>query len=101
MAEQLSLCRDVDIDHDAVYKYILVQVRTRDKAHNKTVVRGYQWAPFHDKIMEKLSSEVKELALECECIGGGKIKHCSTERTIQVYGKSMVCSVTPHYPVNP
>ena len=47
MAEQLSLCRDVDIDQDAVYKYILEQVRTRDKAHNKAVGRGYQWAPFH------------------------------------------------------
>lgn len=42
-------------------------------------------------IYEKVSEELeKDGHLDCECIGGGRIKHDAQAKKIHVYGYSMV-----------
>ena len=38
---------DVDIESDAVYKYILIRVSDKKSRASKVVVRGYSWADYH------------------------------------------------------
>lgn len=53
---------------------------------------------FVADIYEKVSEELeKDGHLDCECIGGGRIKHDPQAKKIHVYGYSMVresCSKT-------
>lgn len=44
-------------------------------------------ADIYDKVSEELESSGD---LDCECIGGGRIKHDAQEKKIHVYGYSMV-----------
>lgn len=44
-------------------------------------------ADIYDKVSEELE---KDDHLDCECIGGGRIKHDPQDKKIHVYGYSMV-----------
>lgn len=46
--------------------------------------------PFLGDIYEVTTPDIEKLGLECECVGGGRIKHNSQEKTIHVYGYSQV-----------
>lgn len=50
MAKSGSLSRiaDVDIDRNGVFKYILIEVKSKDGT-SKKIVRGYSWAQYHGK----------------------------------------------------
>lgn len=50
-------------------------------------------ADIYDKVSEELE---KDGVLDCECIGGGRIKHDPQGKKIHVYGYSMV----REYPLN-
>ncbi|MBN3284339.1 PHP14 phosphatase, partial [Polyodon spathula] len=39
-------------------------------------------------IFEKIKPDLEKLGLECNCLGGGKIEHNSTEKKIRVFGLS-------------
>lgn len=51
---------------------------------------------FVADIYDKVSGELERSGdLDCECIGGGRIKHDAQEKKIHVYGYSMVRYVMP------
>ncbi|KAM9840952.1 14 kDa phosphohistidine phosphatase [Aulostomus maculatus] len=81
-----------DIDPSGVFKYVLIRIHSKDsdKDDSIEIVRGYGWAEYHADIYEKVSEELeKDGHLECECIGGGRIKHDAQAKKIHVYGYSM------------
>lgn len=41
-------------------------------------------------IYEETTPDIEKLGLECECVGGGRIKHDPSGKTIHVYGYSQV-----------
>lgn len=57
------------------------------------VVYLFLTADIYEKVAEELE---KDGHLDCECVGGGRIKHDAQAKKIHVYGYSMVsasCSV--------
>jgi phosphohistidine phosphatase len=40
-------------------------------------------------IFEKVQPGIEALGLTCDCVGGGRIQHNNTEKSIHVYGYSM------------
>lgn len=81
-----------DIDSSGVFKYVLIRVHSREKGDDSEVdiVRGYATAEFHADIYDKVSEELERSGdLDCECIGGGRIKHDAQEKKIHVYGYSV------------
>uniref|UniRef100_A0A3B4U7A3 14 kDa phosphohistidine phosphatase n=1 Tax=Seriola dumerili TaxID=41447 RepID=A0A3B4U7A3_SERDU len=82
-----------DIDPSGVFKYVLIRVHSREEGDDSEIdiVRGYGWAEYHADIYDKVSEELeKDGHLDCECIGGGRIKHDAQAKKIHVYGYSMV-----------
>ena len=41
-------------------------------------------------IVDRVAPKLSELSISFECIGGGRIKHDATSKTIFVYGYSVV-----------
>ncbi|KAK7896128.1 hypothetical protein WMY93_021453 [Mugilogobius chulae] len=81
-----------DIDPSGVFKYVLIRVHSREENDDSEIdiVRGYGWAEYHADIYEKVSEELeKDNVLDCECIGGGRIRHEPDAKKIHVYGYSM------------
>ncbi|XP_077986817.1 14 kDa phosphohistidine phosphatase-like [Glandiceps talaboti] len=78
----------VDIDSNGKFKYVLIEVHG-DDGISKHIVRGYGWAGFHADVYEKVTPGIEALGLDCECHGGGRIQHNSTDKSILVYGYSM------------
>ncbi|KAF1377290.1 hypothetical protein PFLUV_G00199200 [Perca fluviatilis] len=81
-----------DIDPSGVFKYVLIRVHSREEGDDSEIdiVRGYGWAEYHADIYDKVSEELEKGGrLDCECIGGGRIKHDPQAKKIHVYGYSM------------
>ncbi|XP_035463850.1 14 kDa phosphohistidine phosphatase [Scophthalmus maximus] len=82
-----------DIDPSGVFKYVLIRVHSREEGDDDAgvdIVRGYGWAEYHADIYDKVSEELEKGGhLDCECIGGGRIKHEPQDKKIHVYGYSM------------
>ncbi|XP_061887685.1 14 kDa phosphohistidine phosphatase [Entelurus aequoreus] len=81
-----------DIDPSGVFKYVLIRVHSKEEGDDTEVdiVRGYGWAEFHADIYEKVSEELeKDGLLDCECVGGGRIRHDAQDKKIHVYGYSI------------
>ncbi|CAL4063705.1 unnamed protein product [Meganyctiphanes norvegica] len=81
----LQAVEPVDID-TGKFKYILIKVEEGDDS--KFIVRGYSWAEWHNNIYDKVAPELEGQGLKCSCVGGGKIKHSSEDKTILVFGES-------------
>ena len=49
----LDKLQTVEIEPDGVFKYVLIELKEKDKkdkkGRKKTVVRGFEWAEFHGK----------------------------------------------------
>ncbi|KAJ3605046.1 hypothetical protein NHX12_027097 [Muraenolepis orangiensis] len=81
-----------DIDPTGVFKYVLVRVHSKEEGDDSEIdiVRGYAWAEYHADIYDKVSGQLeKGGVLDCECVGGGRIKHEPTTKKIHIYGYSM------------
>jgi len=88
MEEKLQSVESVKID-EGTFKYILVKVYDPDDEEiSKYIVRGLCSAEYHGDIYEVTTPDIEELGLECDCVGGGRIKHNAQEKTIHVYGYS-------------
>ncbi|KAF8787341.1 14 kDa phosphohistidine phosphatase-like [Argiope bruennichi] len=89
MEEKLNSVESVKID-DGTFKYILVKVYDPDNEDSvfKYIVRGDASAGYHGDIYEVTTPDIEKLGLECECVGGGRIKHDPAAKTIHVYGYS-------------
>ncbi|GIX96955.1 hypothetical protein CEXT_617441 [Caerostris extrusa] len=87
MEEKLQSVESVAID-EGTFKYILVKVYDPDNEESiyKYIVRGVASAEYHGDIYEVTTPDIEKLGLECECVGGGRIKHDPAAKTIHVYG---------------
>ncbi|KAJ8413856.1 hypothetical protein AAFF_G00064540 [Aldrovandia affinis] len=91
-AERLAAIPEADIDPNGTFKYVLIRVHSTEKGDDASVdiVRGYAWAEYHADIYDRVAEELeKGGGLDCECVGGGRIKHDSSAKKIHVYGYSM------------
>ncbi|KAL7854092.1 hypothetical protein AOLI_G00209360 [Acnodon oligacanthus] len=89
-AEQLARIPEADIDPSGVFKYVLIRVHSKQDESYVDIVRGYSWAEYHADIYDKVSGDLERAGgVDCECVGGGRIKHDSAEKKIHVYGYSM------------
>ncbi|RWS06357.1 14 kDa phosphohistidine phosphatase-like protein [Dinothrombium tinctorium] len=77
----------VDIE-TGLFKYVLIKVSDKQTKQEKYIVRGYNWAPYHGDIVEKIEPQLKAMKLSCFCVGGGRIEHDSEAKTIFVFGYS-------------
>jgi len=89
--QRLEAIPDVEIDEDGVFKYVLITVAdSKDESLQKLVVRGNREAEYHADIYEAFCRKTEgPLGMDCQCRGGGRINHNSTEKKILVYGYSM------------
>ncbi|KAM3874581.1 14 kDa phosphohistidine phosphatase [Diretmus argenteus] len=81
-----------EIDPSGVFKYVLIRVHSKEHGDDSEVdiVRGFAWAEFHADIYDKVSEELEEGGLlDCECVGGGRIRHEPQNKKIHVYGYSL------------
>ncbi|NWX13012.1 PHP14 phosphatase, partial [Aegotheles bennettii] len=92
----MAAVRDVEIDPEGTFKYILV--RLQRPGEQRDIVRGTKAADVcsdgsahpspADHIFEKVNPEMEKLGYECKCLGGGKIDHNSKDKKIRVFGLS-------------
>ncbi|KAL1253186.1 hypothetical protein QQF64_017879 [Cirrhinus molitorella] len=88
--ERLAKIPEVDLDPNGVFKYVLIRVHSKDDDSYVDIVRGYAWAEYHADIYDRVAGELERGGeLDCECLGGGRIKHDSGAKKIHVYGYSM------------
>ncbi|XP_019864529.1 14 kDa phosphohistidine phosphatase [Aethina tumida] len=90
--------KDVDIDPNGVFKYILIKVTSPDecgKLYNKLIVRGYAECPYHSDINDKVTRELQALKesktirdWRSSVLGGGRIQVDADGKKIKVYGYS-------------
>ncbi|KAG7279270.1 hypothetical protein CRUP_033206 [Coryphaenoides rupestris] len=81
-----------EIDPTGVFKYVLIRVHSKEDGDDSEIdiVRGYSWAEYHADIYDKISGQLeKGGVLDCECVGGGRIKHNPAAKKIHIYGYSM------------
>uniref|UniRef100_A0A8C2IP37 14 kDa phosphohistidine phosphatase n=1 Tax=Cyprinus carpio TaxID=7962 RepID=A0A8C2IP37_CYPCA len=83
-AERLAKIPEVDLDPNGVFKYVLIRVNSKDDDSYVDIVRGYAWAEYHGRVVctftERnwpISNLLRDGGLDCECLGGGRIKHDS------------------------
>ena len=86
LQDKLNAVPDVAID-EGTFKYI--QIRVTAGNAEKIIVRGSRDAGYHADVFDDCAPQIKALSLTAECIGGGRIKHDSTNKTLDVYGYSM------------
>ncbi|XP_058614818.1 14 kDa phosphohistidine phosphatase [Onychostoma macrolepis] len=88
--ERLAKISEVDLDPNGVFKYVLIRVHSKDDESYVDIVRGYAWAEYHADIYDRVAGELERGGgVDCECLGGGRIKHDSAAKKIHVYGYSM------------
>ena len=81
--------KNVEIDEEGKFKYILVDVWKEGAEDSvKTVVRGTKAAEFHPDIFAKVEPDIKAAGLECRVAGGGKIIHDPDSKVMKVFSKS-------------
>jgi len=94
MAEEtspkLAKVSDVEIDANGRFKYILIKVIDKSQGGVfKYIVRGHDWADYHADIYDRVESEIQQMGLMSDCVGGGRIQHDKFDKKILVYGYSM------------
>ncbi|KAL8565076.1 hypothetical protein ACOMHN_005279 [Nucella lapillus] len=94
---KLAQVATVEIDSDGSFRYILCKIYEGNNVHDcKLIVRGTVLARFHADIYDTLDANLETEGINCECVGGGKIKHDPEKRTIEVSGKSQAYGKANH-----
>lgn len=78
----------VKIDSDATQKYVLIEATNAAESASKYLVRGDQWADYHKDAARDTLIELDEIGVRYEVLGGGRIKHDSASKKIEIYGFS-------------
>ena len=76
-----------------VFKYILVRVSSSEGV-GRTLVRGYNSCQLHSDVMAETMRRCPSATLEC--IGGGRIEHTPSDRSISIYGYSQAYGRADH-----
>lgn len=84
----LESIEDVVIESDGVFKYVLVELKDKN-GQTKYIVRGFDWAEYHADILDRVAPRLSEQGITYECVGGGRIRHESKNKTLFVYGYSV------------
>ncbi len=71
---------EVAIDHEGVFKYILISVDRR------VLVRGHAWATYHDDLLQHYRPSLPGAV---GCLGGGRIAIDADLKQARVYGYSV------------
>lgn len=87
-ADRLNAVPDVKID-EGTFKYIQIKVYTENGSQEKIVIRGDKSAEYHADIYDSVAPGITGIGLDPEPIGGGRIKHSVSDKTLFVYGYSM------------
>ncbi|XP_076458713.1 14 kDa phosphohistidine phosphatase-like [Babylonia areolata] len=94
---KLAQVPTVDIDGQGTFKYILCKIYEGNNMQDfKLIVRGKAAALFHSDIYDRLDASLEAEGINCECVGGGKIKHNPDEHSIEVFGKSQAYGKANH-----
>lgn len=79
---------EVVVDPSGGYKFIVAKL-IDDNGGEKLVVRAKEeHCDYHDDLLSWLRREVSSSGLKAFCIGGGRIKVSSDEKTIRIWNKS-------------
>ncbi|KAK4883431.1 hypothetical protein RN001_006750 [Aquatica leii] len=94
---------EVDIDASGVFKYILLELRGASADDKKKLVRGYAICNYHVDINDMVTDELKKVMgkgdspkWSTKVLGGGRIIHDSSNKTIKVYGYSQAYGKADH-----
>ena len=71
------------IDDDAVQKYVLIEVE-----RSRLFVRGSESAAYHKDAARPFTAQCRKLGVAYDVLGGGRIEHSTSAKTIKVYGFS-------------
>ncbi len=82
----LASVPDVIVDTPNGEKFIVAEVRIND--HKKLVIRALSKCKYHFDIENKLRAEVRPLGLMAWCVGGGKYRIDSNQKTILIWSES-------------
>lgn len=78
----------MDIDPSGKFKYILIRVRDPETKAEKYIVRGYRSCAYHADIFDLVEPSIEKLKCKAECVGGGRIRHDPSVKSILIYGYS-------------
>lgn len=84
----------VEID-EGVFKYVLIHVYD-GCGNQKLVVRGNTRMAYHADIFNDTKEKLKNMELQGQVLGGGRIEHHLNERIIHVYGFSQAYGRANH-----
>jgi phosphohistidine phosphatase len=86
----LDAVASVKIDADAIQKYVLIKATTESESISTStyVVRGSEAAKYHRNAAQETLVELENLGVRYEVLGGGRIKHDTATRTIEIFGYS-------------
>ena len=84
----LAALPPVKIDADATQKYVLIEASDPGSGTSKYLVRGDQYADYHKDAARETLRELDEIGLRYSVLGGGRIKHDSGGKTVEIYGFS-------------
>ncbi|XP_035828762.1 14 kDa phosphohistidine phosphatase-like [Aplysia californica] len=88
---------EVEIDKNGKFKYILIKVHDPDIDREfKHIVRGTSKAAYHADIYDNAVSVIEEKGLDCEVLGGGRIEHEPSKKSIKIYGYSQQYGQADH-----
>ena len=71
---------------EGTQKYVLI--RAEYDGNVNLLVRGNARAEYHKDAARRTVSELQAASIRYEILGGGRIRHISTEKSIHVYGFS-------------
>lgn len=78
------------------YKYVLLRLRSADRAQSKLIVRGFNSCEYHNDVLQLTKQELQGTGLLIDVCGGGRIKHDSCAKTFSVFGYSVAFGPAVH-----
>ncbi len=88
----LSALPTVSIDPEGTFKYVLIEATAeddQDQEHARLLVRGNRAAEYHADVYDDLEESARAKGVDCQCLGGGRIKVDKAAKEITIYGYSM------------
>lgn len=86
--------------HAPCLRYVLIKVTDTGSSESKYVVRGYEFAEYHQDVYNKAKSDELREGLEMQVAGGGRIRHTPPADEAQgelfVYGYSVAFGRAEH-----
>ena len=98
-SEVLAAIPLVEIE-EGTFKYVLISVTDTKLQQSKFIVRGYNFAEYHDDVYRKAKGDILKEGIEMDVKGGGRIKHelnaDGKGGSVLVYGYSVAFGQADH-----